>query len=69
MKVTVEPVKKTPKYPRLMVSKTTGIIILFWSRQEGVVLDSGTTKYAVGHYSTYWKCGLEPFEGKVVLES
>jgi hypothetical protein len=43
-------------YPKLMETKS-GLVVLFGTHEEGVVICSGTTTYEVGHHESGWVMG------------
>ncbi len=47
--------KKTIQYPKIMISKGRGNVVLFISEKEGICLSDGGYKF--GTYSTGWNIG------------
>lgn len=64
-----ENVVETPEYPKLMVSRATGAILLFNEEECGMVINAGSSKvYTTGHYSESWDMScFKRFEGSVTL--
>jgi len=65
-------VKETEKseYPKLMISKTNGQIVLFEEREKGTVVYAGTSNNDLGWTSDVWimDC-FEDFYGEVTLSN
>lgn len=73
MKVTIEEEKesyKDSKYPLLMKSESSGLVILMTSECTGVVLFGSNTYKKVEYISDKWFMkSLVPLKGKVILEN
>lgn len=74
MKVTIEEKSEELKFPCLMVASEADCIVLFLSKQTGVVLAQGKSSLSVGHYSTVWGSPYDnsvwkPYDGKIILEN
>ena len=71
MKVIVEEKERGGiKFPCLMKSKVSGIIVLFSGDQEGVVLYVDSVRYPIGHHAYDWDMdSFEPFRDRLILEN
>lgn len=73
MKVTIEEEKesyKDSKYPLLMKSESSGLVILMTSECTGVVIFGSNTYKKVEYISDKWFMkSLVPLKGKVILEN
>lgn len=59
-----------PEYPKLMVGKHTGAVVLLSGPSEGVVVGVGTTPHKIGYCSAWFDMrSLEPFTGTVTLRN
>lgn len=57
-------------FPKLMISRNEGMIVLFSSEKQGVALDvGGSTYYKKGHFASDWIIdSFEDFHGTITLE-
>ena len=57
-------------FPKLMISESTGVIVLFKSPKIGTVVFSGTSKNVAGHYERNWlkDCFID-YTGSVTLSN
>lgn len=62
-------VKQAQKYPYIGLSNR-GRIVLFSSKNHGVLLEDPKESHLIGHVSHSWAedC-FEPFKGQVILEN
>jgi hypothetical protein len=61
-------INKETKFPCLMVSKETNIIVLFHSKTSGVVVGNAISNTPLGYYSHCWAINyFIPFDGKIIL--
>lgn len=57
-------------FPKLMKSKSDGLIVFFNSRDHGIVVGNPRGRWGVGSYSSSWNTGVfEDYEGSVCLEN
>lgn len=57
-------------YPRLRITRSSKLIVLFTGQTTGTVIDPGRSAHDVGHWSDNWVDDLfEDFTGKVTLKN
>lgn len=57
-------------YPYLGVNRGDKTIVLFWTRNAGVVIKSGISKYKIGHTALTWLEGnFDIYGGAVELKN
>ena len=61
-------------FPILMEADSTGLLVLFTSETEGVVIDGGSSMWSVGEYCDDWfpcyqKMQWKKFTGTITLEN
>lgn len=62
--------EEAPEYPKLMVGKSSGTIVLLSEHSAGTVVHPGAGAFAVGYHFTHFDMGrLEPFTGTVTLRN
>ena len=59
------------KYPKLMVSKLEGTVVLMYSKTSGIVVgNTGDCQSEIGYYSEFWDTNcFEDFDGTVELSN
>lgn len=58
----------SPVFPRLMLHKSEKIIVLFITKDCGVIVHSESTAYRLGYYSDNWNfLEFTQYFGKVIL--
>ncbi len=60
---------KATEYPKMMISKDTGDIVLFSKYGTGTVVRTGDWKWEMGKHGSCWNMAcFEDFTGKVLLD-
>lgn len=69
-KLTDEKICTSLPYPKLMITKTSGCIVLFHEEEKGVCLQKGDTQNIVGNHSSIWNMhAFEDFTGSITLSN
>ena len=69
MKVTAtEGEKRELDYPKLMISKTSGDIVLFTEKLKGTVVKGGQSSLG-NHCNNWFEENFEDYTGKITLEN
>jgi hypothetical protein len=64
-----EEVSKDESFPKLMIAKLGGTVVLFNSHCEGTVV-SGKEYESIGHYSIRWNIeSFKDYDGDVTLKN
>lgn len=72
MKSTIieQPKEVKPEYPCLKICVRFNIVVLFEEKGAGTVVNQGTSRWAVGHYSSCWDAEeYTPFNNKIELSN
>lgn len=62
MKFTEKKAPKGPSYPMLMKSKQSGVVMLAFDRNRGIVVESCDTTYRIGDFVIYQNFEREGWE-------